>query len=140
MTFTAAPRVRQLRTLSLGLAATALLLGSAAPGQAGPGRRDPIGGLTPEQQQKIFPEFRSLMLQDHQARISILQQGERCLRGARTTDALRSCLRQERSSYRSQRSDHRNRMREMFQRNGLPVPEWGRRGSRSGARRGDGTV
>lgn len=133
-------RPRTARTLPLGIAGVSLLLACALPALAGPGRGDPLGGLTPAQQQKVFPEFRSLVLQDHQARISILQQGERCLRSARDSSAIRTCLKEERDSHRSQRSRHREQMREMFQRNGISVPDWGRRSREGGPRRGGGPV
>lgn len=132
--------LRTARSLPLGITALALLLSSTVPALAGPGRGDPLGRLTPEQQQKIFPEFRTLMLEDHQARITILQKGERCLRAARDSGALRSCLREERSSYISQRSRHRDQMRQMFQRNGIAVPDWGRRSGKGNPGRGTGSV
>ena len=140
MTCLSSPRASLGRLIPPGLAALTLLLAAATPSLAGPGRRDPIGGLTPAQQQKIFPEFRDLVLQDHRSRISILQTGERCLLSARDSGALRNCLRQERSSYRSQRSRHREQMRQMFQRNGISVPEWGRRRGQDRPGRGAGAV
>jgi Spy/CpxP family protein refolding chaperone len=80
--------------------------------------------LTPEQRQKIFPEQRSLAVQDHQARISILEKGRRCLAAAANADALSDCMRQEREAMQSQRTQHLTSMRDLLQRNGLPVPQW----------------
>ena len=80
--------------------------------------------LTPEQRQKIFPEQRSLAVQDHQARIAILEKGRRCLTAAANADALSDCMRQEREAMQSQRTQHMASMRDLLQRNGLPVPQW----------------
>jgi len=80
--------------------------------------------LTPEQRQKIFPEQRSLAVQDHQARIAILEKGQRCLKAAANADALSDCMRQEREAMQSQRTQHMASMRDLLQRNGLPVPQW----------------
>jgi Spy/CpxP family protein refolding chaperone len=80
--------------------------------------------LTPEQRQKIFPEQRSLAVQDHQARIAILEKGRRCLAAAANADALSDCMRQEREAMQSQRTQHMASMRDLLQRNGLPVPQW----------------
>jgi hypothetical protein len=80
--------------------------------------------LTPEQRQKIFPEQRSLAVQDHQARIAILEKGRRCLTAATNADALSDCMRQEREAMQSQRTQHMASMRDLLQRNGLPVPQW----------------
>jgi Spy/CpxP family protein refolding chaperone len=62
--------------------------------------------LTPEQRQKIFPEQRSLAVQDHQARIAILEKGRRCLTAAANADALSDCMRQEREAMQGQRTQH----------------------------------
>ena len=96
--------------------------GSAPSGQ---GIRQPRPQrLTPEQRQKIFPEQRSLAVQDHQARIAILGKGRRCLTAAANADALSDCMRQEREAMQSQRTQHMASMRDLLQRNGLPVPQW----------------
>ena len=80
--------------------------------------------LTPEQRQKIFPEQRSLAVQDHQARIAILEKGQRCLKAAANADGLSDCMRQERDAMQTQRNQHMSSMRDLLQRNGLPVPQW----------------
>ena len=80
--------------------------------------------LSPEQRQKIFPEQRSLAVQDHQARIAILEKGRRCLTAAANADGLSDCMRQEREAMQSQRTQHLASMRDLLQRNGLPVPQW----------------
>ena len=112
--------------LSLALGAGAALAQPVGdPG--GPGR------LTPAQWQKIFPEFRQQALQDHRARAAILQRGERCIAAASDGDALRACLREERSAMQQQRQQHRTAMRNLFERNGIAAPEWkNRRGGPGG--------
>jgi len=126
-----------LRHLSLALA---LGLATSAPAQAqpvAPPTTQPGGApngqvprqprpqrLTPEQRQKIFPEQRSLAVQDHQARIAILEKGQRCLKAAANADALSDCMRQEREAMQTQRQQHMTSMRDLLQRNGLPVPQW----------------
>jgi len=125
-----------LRSASLhrSLIAAALVLGLGAAAQAQGGNdKGPGPRLTDAQRQKLFPETRSLALQDHRARIAILQKGERCISAASTPDAQRDCLRQERDAMQAQRKQFGTAMRELFQRNGIAVPEWkGRRGGRSG--------
>jgi len=130
----------QVPSLSLRLAALALVVGAAGSALAQPVGEPARGRLTPQQWQKIFPEHRSLAIRDHQARIAILQKGERCIAGAGNGDGLRECLRQERSAYQQQRQAHRSEMRRLFERNGIPVPEWGRRGGKGGKGGGGGEV
>jgi hypothetical protein len=117
------------------LVASLLLLGlslPAAPALAGPGG----GRLTPEQAAKVFPESRSLMLKDRRARIAILERGERCISAAENGDGLRRCLKDERSASMRQRRQTVDEMRRLYERNGLPVPQW--RGGRSGEAGGQG--
>jgi len=120
-------------TLALGLVAAAPALAQPvaapvpAPGGAPTGqglRQQRPQRLTPEQRQKIFPEQRSLAVQDHQARIAILEKGRRCLAAAANADALSDCMRQEREAMQTQRQQHVTSMRDLLQRNGLPVPQW----------------
>jgi hypothetical protein len=131
-----------LRRLSLALAlglATAAAPALAQPVAQPPTQLSPLPGaapagqgarqqrpqrLTPEQRQKIFPEQRTLAVQDHQARIAILEKGQRCLKAAANADALGDCMRQEREAMQSQRTQHMASMRDLLQRNGLPVPQW----------------
>jgi hypothetical protein len=49
--------------------------------------------------------------------------------GARATtpDAQRDCMRQEREAMQTQRKQFGTAMRELFQRNGIPVPDWSKR-------------
>jgi Spy/CpxP family protein refolding chaperone len=137
-------RTGSLRRLSLALALALGLASGVAPALAQPvaqpltqpttqpGGTPSVQGtrqqrpqrLTPEQRQKIFPEQRSLAVQDHQARIAILEKGQRCLKAAANADALSDCMRQEREAMQSQRTQHMASMRDLLQRNGLPVPQW----------------
>lgn len=108
------------------LPALVLLLGLAAPAALA----QPVGPnlqelrLTPAQRQKVFPEQRRLALQDHQARMAILQRGERCIEKAANAELLRTCMREEREAMRQQRSQHMERLKALYQRNGLPTPPW----------------
>lgn len=124
---------------SLPIALLTVALGStgAALAQAGPaGASRP----TPAQMQKIFPEQKRLAISDHQARIAILQDGERCLSAAGSSEALRTCMRRERDAYYSRRKEYRAAMKALFERNGIPLPQWGkgdRKGKWGGGRRGN---
>ncbi|WP_216902205.1 hypothetical protein [Synechococcus sp. CCY 9618] len=118
------------RRLSLPIAVLALALGSsgaalAQAGSSGPGRP------TAAQMQKIFPDQKRLAISDHQARIAILQNGERCLSSAGSSEALRNCMKQERDAYQRQRQQHRAAMKAVFERNGIPLPQWSK-GDRKG--------
>ena len=125
------------------LIATALLLalGSAVQAQTSAPTKHRGDGprLSEAQRQKLFPENRSLAVQDHRDRIAILQQGERCISAASTGDGLRACMRQEREALQGQRQKHREALRAMFQRNGIAVPESGRRKDRPANRPGGGS-
>ena len=92
--------------------------------------------LTPEQRQKIFPDQRRLALQDHRARIAILQRGESCINGATTPDALKDCMRAQRDATWQQRRQHMSEMQALFARNGLPMPQWRRLEKPQGPRPG----
>ena len=131
--FDPSPSFRQ-RLLVGGLGALSFVWFGAGSALAGPG----VGGagerLTPAQQQKIFPEMKSLAIRHHRARIAILQKGERCLSATRDSDAMRTCMREERSAYQAERRRHHDEVRSVFQSNNIPFPEWGRRGGRRSER------
>jgi hypothetical protein len=115
----------------LRIAVLAAVLGSTgvALAQSGPSE---AGRPTPAQMQKIFPEQKRLAISDHQARIAILQSGERCLNAAASSEALRTCMKQQRDASQRQRQQHRASMKALFERNGIPLPQWGK-GERKGA-------
>lgn len=112
-----------------GLPVLLLLLGLGVPAAlaqpVGPGPQ--AKQLTPEQQQKVFPEQRRLAVADRRARIAILQRGEGCLQQASTTTAMRECLRSEREAMREQRRQHMGEIQALYERNGLPAPQWNQR-------------
>ena len=115
----------------LRIAVLAAVLGSTgvAMAQSGPSE---ASRPTPAQIQKIFPEQKRLAISDQQARISILQSGERCLSAAASSEALRACMKQQREASQRQRQQHRASMKALFERNGIAMPQWGK-GERKGA-------
>ena len=115
----------------LRIAVLAAVLGSSgiALAQSGPSE---AGRPTPAQMQKIFPEQKRLAISDHQARIAILQSGERCLSAAGSSDALRACMKAQRDATQRQREQHRAAIKALLERNGIPLPQWGK-GDRKGA-------
>ena len=128
------PLIAAALVLGLGTAVQAQTSAPLKPKGEGP-------RLTEAQKQKVFPETRALAAQDHRARIAILQQGERCISAAPNGDGLRTCMRQERDALQNQRQQHRDALRQVYVRNGIPVPDWSqRKGSRGagtpGAREG----
>ncbi len=114
----------------LRIAVLAAVLGSTgvAMAQSGPSE---AGRPTPAQMQKIFPEQKRLAISDQQARIAILQNGERCLNAAGSSEALRACMKQQRDASQRQRQQHRASMKALFERNGIAMPQWGK-GDRKG--------
>jgi hypothetical protein len=122
MGFSLSPRPR--RAIS-ALTVLWCLAGAAALAQP-VGRESRGQRLTPEQQAKIFPDQRRLALQDHQERITILQQGQSCLNGAKDTEALHRCLRKELDALRDQRRRQGEALRAIYQKNGLPAPQFRR--------------
>jgi hypothetical protein len=128
------------RRSSLSRVALALLLSlSGASALAQPvGPMPPRDQLTPEQRQRIFPDMRRLTLQDHRARIAILQRAESCINRASNDDALAECMRAQREATRQQRRQQMSDLQGLFQRNGLPMPQWRRLEKPQGPRYGGG--
>lgn len=114
----------------LRIAVLAVVLGSTgvAMAQSGPSG---AGRPTPAQMQKIFPDQKRLAISDQQARIAILQSGERCLSAAGSSEALRTCMKQQREASQRHRQQHRASMKALFERNGITMPQWGK-GDRKG--------
>jgi hypothetical protein len=106
---------------SLGAALLTLVLSGAPALAQTPQKVAPIR-LTPAQQQKLFPERRRLSLEATQARIAILEKHQRCLSAASTPQALQSCQKEERKALMTQRQQQRNAMKQLFERNGIPMP------------------
>ena len=109
----------------LRIAVLAVVLGSTGVAMA-ESRPSEAGRPTPAQMQKIFPEQKRLAISDHQARIAILQSGERCLSAAGSSDALRACMKAQRDAVQRQREQHRAAMKALLERNGIPPPQWGK--------------
>jgi hypothetical protein len=112
----------------LGLSAVALALslggGAVLAQPVGPGPR--VQRLTPEQREKVFPEQRQLMLRDRQARIAVLQKGERCLSNAARRQSRMASVRAEREAMWQQRREYMAELQALYERNGLPTPQWKR--------------
>ncbi|MCP9929049.1 hypothetical protein [Cyanobium sp. CH-040] len=129
-------RGRTLATaLGSGLSLALLALATALPGLA---QDSAPQRLTPDQQQRIFPERRTQLLRHHKERIQTLQKSERCINAARDTAALNGCLQEERRENQAQRQKHREAMRSIYQRNGIEVPVGGPGGRGGGAGGGKG--
>ena len=125
------PLLSRLSAVALvaGLGSSAVLslpLAALAQPEGQPGKTRP----TQAQMAKIFPELRSLQLQDRRARIATLQSAERCIKAATSATGLQSCRKQERSAIMVQRQQHFTAMRQLLERNRLPVPAELRRGGR----------
>lgn len=118
---------------TIALAAALLLTGSpalaqSAPQGPGPGNRASekmlrIQKLTPEQQRKLFPGLKALLLQEQKERIAILQRSQSCVGRAANPNALRSCTKQERKAYQALRNRVRGEMRQLFETNGIPLAQ-----------------
>ena len=111
------------RVFSAALGALLLSAASGLPTAAqdsGPPER-----LNKAQQEKIFPERKALLLQEQKERIQILQKAERCTKAANDTDALRSCMKDQRQAYQTQREKHRTATRKIYERNGIQAPVGG---------------
>ncbi len=131
------------RTLAL---AAALLLGSLGTGGAAfaqsaplqqpqgkaPWRQQGMPQLTPEQQLKLFPGRKALLLQEQRERVAILQRSQSCVNRAGSPDALRTCLMQERRDTQALRSRFRSEMRQLFEKNGITFPQLDARPERRG--------
>jgi hypothetical protein len=119
----------RLVVLAVVIGSTTLAVAQSRP--ADPSRPVAPGRPTPAQMQKLFPDQKRLAISDHQARIAILQAGQRCLAAAGSSEALRTCMKQERDAYQLQRQDHRSAMRALLERNGIALPQE-RQGDRQG--------
>ena len=99
-------------------------LALAAPQAALAQQQKPAGPrLTPQQQEQLFPEQKALWLKHQRARSSAIQTAERCVNAARTADAFKGCLRQERQANMALRRSHMAEMRALYGRYGIPLPE-----------------
>jgi len=111
------------RALHAGLAAILLSAASGVPALAQDSA--PSAKLSKEQQEKIFPERKALLLEDLKERRRILETSERCVNGARKSDGLRDCLKTQRKAEMTLRQKERDGMRRIFERNGIDAPVGG---------------
>jgi Spy/CpxP family protein refolding chaperone len=141
MEFFAMTRSNPLAAAALSSALVgALSLGSAANAQSNPQPQQPDGRgprrmlvmpkLTPEQQQKLFPDRKALLQREQRERVAILQRSQSCVNRAGTPDALRSCLMQERRDTMAMRQRFQGEMRELFEKNGIDYPQLERKPQR----------
>jgi hypothetical protein len=84
------------------------------------------GRLTPEQQRRIFPDLKRLSVADYAERTRMLERAQRCVSAASSYEAYQSCRRQERQAYGEWRRQQQEQLRQLFERNGIPMPERGK--------------
>ncbi|MEB3266890.1 MAG: hypothetical protein VKN13_09810 [Cyanobacteriota bacterium] len=122
-------------TRPVALLAGVLLTLGMGPALAQSGELVPRDGrLTPEQQRRIFPDLKRLSLEDYSERTRMLERARRCVGGASDFEAYQTCRRQERQAYGQWRRQQQDQLRQLFERNGIPMPERGKgRGKNDGA-------
>lgn len=109
--------------------AMALQLGGGAQAQTAPAQqgasapRSEALSLTPAQRQELFNGRKSMAMRTTSTRMTLLQQNERCLTGAKDLEGLRTCQQQERSAQRELMQRNRTEMASLYQRLGLPAPQ-----------------
>ena len=105
-------------------------------GDNGARRLQSMAKLTPEQQKKLFPGRRELVLKEYQERMALLQKSQRCVTAATSSDALKTCLIEERKANIELRRRMHEQIRQLYERNGIqlppPRPASGRRGEPGG--------
>ncbi|MEB3352947.1 MAG: hypothetical protein VKM34_01735 [Cyanobacteriota bacterium] len=111
------------------------LLVTAAGSQSGLAQdKEPAGPrLTPDQQAKVFPDRKALLLKDQQRQIQILQKAERCTRAATNQASLRTCQQDQRKAQQALRQEHREATKALYERNGITPPA-DRREGKAGTR------
>jgi hypothetical protein len=96
-----------------------------SPGEAGSRRLQAMPKLTPEQQKKLFPGRKELVLKEHQERIALLQKSQSCVGAATNSDALKACLMEDRKANIELRRRMQNQIKELYERNGIKLPPMG---------------
>ena len=91
-------------------------------GESGARRLKSMPKLTPEQQIKLFPGRKELLLKEHQERIALLQKSQRCLGAATNSDALKACLIEDRKANTELRRSMHEQIRQLYERNGIQLP------------------
>jgi hypothetical protein len=115
-------------------------IASAQPiwGEGGARRLQPMPKLTTEQQKKLFPGRKELLLKEHQERIALLQKSQSCVEAATNSDALKTCLIADRKANRELRRRMHERIRQLYERNGIQLPPPGPAPERRGEPGGRG--
>jgi hypothetical protein len=96
--------------------------------------------LTPEQQKKLFPGRKELLLKEHQERIALLQKSQSCVGAATNSNALKACLIEDRKANTELRRRMQEQIRQLYERNGIKPPPPGPARERRGEPGGRGAV
>jgi hypothetical protein len=91
-------------------------------GDNGARRLQSMAKLTPEQQKKLFPGRRELVVKEYQERMALLQKSQRCVTAATNSDALKTCLIEERKANIELRRRMHEQIRQLYERNGIQLP------------------
>jgi hypothetical protein len=81
--------------------------------------------LTPAQKEKIFPERKALLIKKQQQNLKIQEEYLRCTKAASNQDALRTCKKADRQAKQKLRTETRDEMRKIYERNGIKAPVGG---------------
>jgi hypothetical protein len=85
-------------------------------------RQQSMPKLTTEQQKKLFPGRKELLLKEHQERIALLQKSQSCVVSATNSDALKTCLIEDRKANTELRRRMQEQIRQLYERNGIQLP------------------
>jgi hypothetical protein len=114
-----------LKNPRLGIALLSLACGAGllagAPGESKPDRPD-RPQLSREQQLKMISVQRTLLQREHDGRLAILDNDERCLKASADESAAKACHQQEREALKRLRDDIRSQARALRQQFNLPEP------------------
>ena len=109
-------------------------------GESGARRLQSMPKLTPEQQKKLFPGRKELLLKEHQERIALLQKSQSCVGAATNSDALKTCLIEDRKANTELRRRMHEQIRQLYERNGIQLPPPGPAKERRGEPGGRGAA
>jgi len=103
-------------TASLALAAVlaAPVISTASSAAAG-------SDLSPEQSQVLFQARKTWAKDNYQRRLELLQSQQRCIDGAASADALKTCRRQMKKARKSLKQDYRAYVNKVRNQLGLPA-------------------
>ena len=91
-------------------------------GENGARRLQSMPKLTPEQQKKLFPGRKEILLKEQQERIALLQKSQSCVGAATNSDALKACLIEDRKANTELRRRMHEQIRQLYERNGTQLP------------------